>query len=279
VDQGVEALFDLSLDLVGRDVLGPSSRHPRAAQAWRELFPKLAAPLAAEPARVAGSLNNAACNLGQEPGARPLQWLREMAEVGPRCAGADELLALGQVLAWRSGMAHLRDSAVAVWEKLPEPLARASLGLPADGAEPSRERLRRDLDDPFRPPGAPGGPPRLEVVAAVGGFRGLGGPFVTPPRAFALCGHVWAADAERAFTVHADCFGQTLQRAPRVPADDRLMGEASVEGDGQVSFAGLTQRLPELAGAGGFAAAGHLLAVTLPRSHRLRLVARLGGAP
>jgi hypothetical protein len=278
VDAVAQALFELSLDLVGRDVLGPTSRHPRAVEAWRDLFPKLAARLADDPLRVAGALTNAACNLGVEPGARAGEWLAALGEAGPRCASCDELLGLGQVLAWRSGMAHYRASALEVWETLPEPLAREALGL-ARGADLSRESLRMHLADPFRRPGSPEVPARLAVVATIGGFRGFGGPFLTPPRAFVLDGQVWAADAERAFTLHADCFGQTLQRSAHVPADDRHMGDASVEADGAVSWAGLTAELGALQGAGGFAASATVLAVTLPRSHHIRVVAKVGGHP
>jgi hypothetical protein len=278
VDAVAQALFDLSIDLVGRDVLGPSTRHPRAAEAWKELFPKLAARLADDPARIAGALTNAAFNLGAEPGARAGAWLAAMAEAGPRCATCGELLALGQVLAWRSGMAHYRASALEVWERLPLPLAQEALGLPRE-AGLSREALRAQLSDPFRRPGSPPAPPKLAVVAAVGGFRGFGGPFAAPPRVFAAGGHLWAADDERTFSLHADCFGQTLQRAPHPPAADPPGAGARVEPDGTVRWAGLGARFEALQGADGFAASPAVLAVTTPRSHRIRLVAKIGGAP
>lgn len=277
VDAVAQALFDLSFDLVGRDVLGPSSRHPRAVEAWESVLPKLAARLSDDPARIAGALTNAAYNLGTEPAARAGEWLQAMAEIGPRCATARELLDLGQVLAWRCGMAHYRASALEVWERLPLALAREALGLPRD-ADFSREALRAQLSDPFRAPGLPEAPPRLAVVGAVGGFCGFGGPFVTPPRVFAARGQLWAADAERCFSLHADGFGRTLQRVAHPPAEDGpAPGDgAAVDATGWVRWAGLAARFEALQGAGGFAASGAVLAVTSPRSHRIRLVARIG---
>ncbi|HEY3449200.1 MAG TPA: hypothetical protein VGK67_22780 [Myxococcales bacterium] len=277
VDAVTEALFDLSVELVSRDIVGPSSRNPRVVEAWRTLLPALAARLADGPARVAGAMTNAAYNLGLEPSARAADWLTWMGEIGPRCPGVAELLSCGQVLAWRSGLAHYRESALEAWKTLPDSLAREVLGLPR-GSAADKEALAVELADPWHPPGSTALPPRLKVVGQVGGFRGFGGPFLTPPRAFAFEGHVFAADCEHAWSIHADCFGKTLQRSPTAPGDERQMGPAMVEADGKVSFAGLTATLPELAGASGFAASEAVLAVTQQRSHRILLVARVGSA-
>lgn len=277
VDLATEALFDLSIDLVAKDVVGPASRHPRVVEAWRSLLPRLAARLADEPARVAGAVTNAAYNLGLEPSARAADWLAWMGELGPRCAAVADLLSCGQVLAWRSGLAHYRESALAAWRTLPDALAREALGLTRGSSQP-RAELEAALADPWWVPGAEVLPPRLKIVGRVGGFRGFGGPFLAPPRVFAFAGHVFAADAEHSWSVHADCFGQTLQRSLQAPGDERQMGPAMVEDDGTVSFAGLTAKLPELAGASGFAASETVLAVTQKSSHRLHLVARVGSA-
>src|SRR5258707_10106613 len=41
-----EALYDLSLDLVGREFLGPRSRYPALAEGWRTVFGQLPERLA-----------------------------------------------------------------------------------------------------------------------------------------------------------------------------------------------------------------------------------------
>lgn len=272
-----EALFDLSLDLVGREVLGPAARHPGVPAAWRELLPRLAPRLAEEPQRVAASITNAAWNLALEPGARAAEWAEGLAQLSPRCASVDELLAGGQVLAWRAGLAHLREAALATWERLPDALAGELVGLPPQDRAP-RSALRALLADPWRRPGAPPAPAALKLVATVGGFRGFGGPFLTPPSAWAARGRLWVRDAERAWSVHADCFGQTLQRAADPPPAEPPGPHARLEADGTLSHRGLTARFDALAGASGLATLPSVVAATLPRSHRLLLFARTGGA-
>ena len=280
VDAVTEVLFALSLDLVAREWVGPGCRLPAVDAAWRTLLPRLARPLAEAPQWVAASLTNAAFHLASEPGARAEEWLAGLGEVAGGCAGAGELLAAGQVLAWRAGMAHLRASALEVWERLPDPLARATLGLSPDAPEP-RDALRRALADPWHIPGTPPGPAALRMVPAVGGFRGFGGPFLAPPRVHSDGARLWAVDGDDAYLVHADCFGETVRRAPAgqppVLRGSPAPRGATLELDGTLTFRGLTARLPELAGARGLAAAGALLAATRRDSHRILLVARSGG--
>lgn len=273
-DAVTEALFDLSLELLAKEVAGPASRHPWVGAAWRELLPRLGAQLALQPQRVAAAVTNAAWNLGQEPSARPAEWLAAVAALSPRCT-PDLLLVCGQVLAWRAGMAHYRESALAAWEQLPDALARASLGVEDEAL--GRERLRQDLADPWRAPGTEPSAPMLHVVATLGGFRGFGGPFLTPPRVFVARQRLWAADVEHTWSVHADCFGQTLQRAASPPPAEKPGVRVRLSDDGTVDFGGLSARLSPLERASGFAATAALLALTLTRSHRLVLVARTGG--
>ncbi|MGC3999533.1 MAG: hypothetical protein QM767_19660 [Anaeromyxobacter sp.] len=273
-----EALFDLSLPLVAADLLGPAARGPLLPQAWRELLPRLARPLADAPGRVAAAVTNALLHLGDAPAARPAQWMSELGALARRCEGPEALLRAGQVLAWRAGLAHYRASALAVWETLPEPLARATLGLPPD-APFEREALRAGLRDPWAVPGAPAPEAAPRVVATVGGFRGLGGPFLAPPRLVAAGGSIWASDGEAVHTVHADAFGHTLVRAAGLRAADlpEAAPAPALLRDGTLVHRGGRTRLPALAEPAAAAAAGALLAVLPQRSHRLLLVACPGG--
>jgi hypothetical protein len=274
VDAVVDALLGLSLELVARDVVGPSARCPLVRDAWRHLLPMLAPRLAEEPQRVAAAVTNGVVNLVEQQGARAADWLRFMGEVGPRVSAVEELLACGQVLAWRAGMAHLREAALAVWDALPEGVARETLGIPRD-AVVSRERLRRDLEDPWHVPGVGIPSPALRVVGWVGGFRGFGGPFLAPPDLVVSAGLVWARDGEQAWSLHADCFGLGLQRGDSPEAVDNE-APAALAPDGTLTFHACTACLPGLAGASCVAATEHVVAVAFPRSHRVAVVARAG---
>src|SRR5258708_8287582 len=108
----VDQLYDLSLDLFGASLLGLQARMPEVDTVWRRLFPSLGQFLARDPARVAGSLSNAAWNLAQQPEARPDWWIDRMGDLSAACDGVDELLNCGKVLAWQAGMAQYRAAAL-----------------------------------------------------------------------------------------------------------------------------------------------------------------------
>jgi hypothetical protein len=154
---------------------GAASRGPARGRPWldaglRRLLPPLARLASRAPARVLASLANALHQIGTTPGARVDAWVDALEALGPACPDADVLLRLGQVLAWRAGLAHYRSGALAVARALPEELARRALELPA-GAD-VREAIERLDSDPWFAPGAPAG---LRSVARVGAFRGFGG--------------------------------------------------------------------------------------------------------
>ncbi len=278
-----EALFELSLELVAKDVVGPAGRYPEGNEAWRSLLPRLAPALARDPHRLVGVLTNAVYNLSRERSVRVADWMTHLAELAPLCPSIEVLLDVGKVLAWQAGMAHWREPALATWETLPDGLACAIFGSNADPAasprvlEELRGSLRACLADPWARPERRPETPTLRVVASVGGFRGFGGAFVSPPFVYASGAVLWARDAEGVYSLHADCYGETLRRSPLEPPEERTRDLCRLEANGQVSFCGLRARLPELVGASGFAAIPTLLAVTLTRSHRILLVARVGG--
>jgi hypothetical protein len=279
VDAVTEALFDLCVDLVARGLVGPGAeaRHPELQAAWRELLPRLARHLAEAPRQVAAAITNAALRLEAMPGVRPAEWRAWLGELADPCPDAAALLACGQVLAWRAGAAHWRDSALRAWDALPAPLAVASLGLPPGGVT-DREALRRAMAaDPFAPPGAKTGRPRLRLLGPVGGFRGFGGPFLAPPRLLSDGERLWAVDGQDGYALHADCFGRTVVRAPSPPARSARGAEVRLEDDGTLAVGDLRARFPELAGAEAAIAAGPLIAVLPPHSHRVVLLARTAG--
>src|SRR5262245_53116578 len=59
----IQQLYDLSLNLFAASLLGPTARMPQVDAVWRRLLPVLGGFVAREPARLAGSLSNAAYNI------------------------------------------------------------------------------------------------------------------------------------------------------------------------------------------------------------------------
>lgn len=270
-------LYDLSLELLAKDVFGPNARRPAALGVWTDVLPAVAPLLAREPARVAASLTNAALRVSGVPGARPAEWLACIRRAGPACASVDELLAAGLVAAWRAGLAHARERALEAIRAgaLSLPAALVALGRP-DGACADLASLAESLADPWRAAGTPPVPPALACVARVGGFRGFGGPFVEPPEVFTSGGRLCVADAEGCWSLHADAFGATLLRRPR-PAADPAAAAPRPDRQGAMRWQGVSGAFPFLAEPRAVATDGTTLAVAVERSHFVFLVARVGG--
>src|SRR5262249_16334423 len=124
VEAVADVLYELSLDLVGKELLGPKARYPVLPERWRLLFTRLPAHLSAAPRLFAGSVTNALYNLAVTPGARPREWIDSLLMLGPICPDPAALLAAGQAAAWRCGLAHLRGGALATCTRLAPAAAR-----------------------------------------------------------------------------------------------------------------------------------------------------------
>lgn len=279
LNEVVDVLYEFALELVGTDF---GVRYPAVLQGWDRLLRGLPGHLAAAPRRFAGSVTNALYNLSVTPGGRPLEWLDAMAHLGARCDDVATLLAAGTVAAWRAGLAHFREGALATCRKLDPAVACFALGrrdaLNRIALSVVLNRLR---DDPWLSvpeAGADnGGQQALRIVARVGGFRGFGGPFLTPPAVAGANGQIHVADAESCWLLCADRYGATLHRSPDgLPKPDGKP-PFQVKADGTVRCGDATARFDELRGCTSFAATATTLAVTVPLAHLVYLVALVPG--
>jgi hypothetical protein len=279
VDAVVDAVYDLSLELIGGGLLAAQSRYPALLRAWREMLPRLPHLLAGEPARFVSAVTNAVYNLSATATARPTFWISEMTRLGHECSDVQAFLEAGKVVAWRSGMAHYRDGALAACLNLDESLARAALGLIDANSTPVAAVIERLRQDRWLAPVAATNPAgkekRLRVVAAVGAFRGFGGVFVEPPRVLRRDGEWLAYDREACWLVTADLFGATFHRVGhRPPASDQTTQfDFKIDRSGRVMKATQSATFAYLAEASSSAASETAMAVTLPRSHSIYVVA------
>ncbi len=202
----LDRAYDLGLQLVAEKLAGPAAVTPAINALWTEVFPSLAAHIAAAPRRILGSLSNAAYHLSNTPDTRPEIWRSRLVVLAPHCSNADELLSVAQVLAWRAGLAHFRVPALAAADALPPELALEVLTAPADLSWP--EVRDAHLSDPwygFNVPGA--------LDRRIGAFRGFGGLFLSPPRVLRSGSHILVRSGDEAWILLADAFGATLHRA------------------------------------------------------------------
>lgn len=209
----VQSAYDTALEIVGERMLKTPAKSLALRRLWREVLPKaLTLPNASVESLIPG-LSNAAHHLVNARGVRVNDWLDGLARFTPLCHDGPSLLALGQVLAWRSGLAQYRAGALELLEKLPERLRFECLGVPktADWSSVSR-RLQNDVwFDPSREDAAT--PSRLREAKRVGAFRGLGGVFVSPPIVAGQGESLFVQSGNDQWLVLADVFGFSLQAA------------------------------------------------------------------
>ncbi|HSI83498.1 MAG: hypothetical protein ACAI35_14660 [Candidatus Methylacidiphilales bacterium] len=283
-----EVLYTMALDLTSRDLLGPGARNTLAQVGWAELLMAVANLVAEDAGVMAAAVTNAIYNISEVTGARADEWLLLMMELGPKCENVAQFLEAGKVAAWRAGCAHYRAGALEAVRRLPEPMARKLLGLKSleewRHGPALADVLERIEADPWLNPRLAGlsfAHSRVRIVKVAGGFRGLGGLFVTPPRMGLMQnGALAAIDSEGCWQLHADVFGAVfIRQQSRVAGANVLLdkesswqisskGEVWHEGDGTI------EQFPELLGAWSCVEDGKAVAVTSMLSHRVYILAR-----
>ena len=256
------AAYDMALELVGHGLAGPAAKTPFVNTVWRELAPSFAPLLATAPVDVLGMLSNAAIHIASVAGARPAQWQRELATLAAQIVTLAQLRAVGQVLAWRAGVAHFRQGALAAADTLPPALALAAFGEP--GAQWPQVHAQL-LDSPWR-----GNADGREF----GSFMGLGGDFATPPQVRATDDGFIVRSGERHYLLVADAYGAVLHGATAQEYEQANTGmPSSVRLDGATVHLGARSIALDLpAGDVALAANAHTLAITSPWTHAIRLL-------
>ena len=262
------AAYEMALELVGQRLVGPLARGTAIDATWRRVLPAAARFVAAEPSRVLASLSNAAHQVEATPGARVGAWVDDMMRLAAHCASVDELLRVGQVAAWRAGMAHYRQGAIAAASSLPQPLALSAVGAAPDRkwTEIEAGLFASEWFDPARPEATKvnASASSLRTVATVGAFRGFGGVFGVPPRVTHAAGHFHVSSADECWILTADLYGATFHRV--APDEARLPRPLETPPSGV--------RLPDGPGAvTSVASSATTLAVTRSLTHHVILIA------
>lgn len=274
----LESLYTLSLRAHRKRLLGEGAgASPGLSRVFSHTLPLLTPHIAPDIARVAPALGNAALLVEERIGdAGP--WLAHLegrcraAEPGGEAShrlDADALLDVGLVLAWRLGVAELRDAAIDRFAKLPRELQAELFPTSAIAAAPT---------DRFRAPGETGlTNPR--ILYRLGGHTSLGGSFIEPPLVAAHGGHLYAYDSQRTMRVFADAFGACLRRAhvdPTAPESPLPNGVALRSG--RLTWPGASPvTLPELKKTSSAAYCDGAMAVTVPHSHHVFIVGCAAG--
>jgi hypothetical protein len=280
VDAVTDVLYDLSMELIGKDFFGRQVRYPAMLEGWEFLLPLIPNLLVQDALTITSSITNALYNLSVETSARPLFWLEAMAEIGARCSEVSAFLEAGKIVAWRAGLAHYREGALKTCRNLKPEIARAALGVAETQNSIDLEHLLAQLErDPWlNPSEASNGlkkEKRLRVVREVGAFRGFGGLFISPPNIAYSDGQFLVYDTEQWWTMTADCFGATFHRLGQSLSGvkNESNPNARIDAQGKVEMNGHKASFHTLAEGTSFASDDTTLAVTVPLSHSIYLVA------
>ncbi|QGZ38869.1 hypothetical protein IP92_05274 [Pseudoduganella flava] len=263
VTAAVVAALDTAL-LVGAADPAQAARTAQVCELWRVLAQPCGALLATAPAQVLGMLTNAWLYVAAH-GGRGAQWRTDMAALAAQAGDTRQLAALGQLLAWRAGMAHLRGGALAAAAGLPEALALAAVGLPPSSDWASSAAAL--AEDPWWN--------ARDADVACGAFAGLGGAFAMPP-ALRPWGDGFVVDGgERHHLLLADRHGAVLlgasaaEYAAAAPRGDHP--EVKLE-RGQLRLGTRTIALDLPPDGLRITCNHHTVAVTSPYTHAIRLL-------
>lgn len=289
VDAVVQALYDVSLELLCKGGLSESGRSKAMRRFWHELLPAVHSHLAHRPDFTVRALLNAALNLVSTKGARVEEWIEGFPDLALQTESLDEALDAGRVFAWRCGMAQIRRAALTAAGRMRPAAALAALGI-AGNVWKRTPRVPDILlaltNDPWlHPEEAAAGAARKNIgvraVAVAGGFRGFGGPFASPPRAALIDGAIVLYDSECAWHLDADIFGTVFHK---VVADISVLKDANILRDesqgitvspeGAIVWNDAAGRLQEAENASSMACDGVTAAITRFHSHKVLLITR-----
>jgi len=274
VSDVVSAAYDIGLELVGQHLIDYSGKSEGINRLWQNLFPSVAHLVVQNPRKIFTAFSNAFYHLLHTAEARPVFWINEMLRLSSKCSDVDTFLEVGQIVAWRSGLAHLREGALTLAANLPQGLAIAAVGGPVTADW--QKLLSQIRADPWFDPSEPEKGPVFGVVARVGGFRGFGGPFVSPPQVSSDGKNFWVRSSDEYWQLTADCFGTTVHHADAKEFDNaakRNVLPTAIQISGTtVQYKDHIAKLENIGDISSAACNGRTLALTFSQTHMIVLL-------
>ncbi len=275
----IHVLYDQGLPLVAQHWLGAQSRMPLLAELYRQLLGALTPALAHDPLRLSGSLLNALHQVCQHDARLARTWADALARLATNISDVDRVLALGVVLAWRSGLPAYRAAALQASAALPAELTQAALNLSAPPDAALWAALQQAPTSSTLTPEEIAHPPALEWLGWLGGYRGLGHSgalFTRRPQLGIAGGKLAASDGEYTWWLAGDGYGmQAVRMGSQTDWPLQTTSAASpvrVALDGTVTAGKQSRRFTELESADACVWHGGLLAVTLRTSYQVALL-------
>lgn len=269
----VLAAYDIALELVAQELAGPAARNSLIERLWVSIVPRYARLVSEDPINVLGLLSNAVLHVSNTSEARVEDWLLGMSTMAEHVNSTSHLRSVGQIMAWRAGLAHFREGALHCADAMPEAMALRAVG--ADSAQTWQEVRDKFGSDPWWSPDAK----RQEISRAgidVGQFTGFGGTFAQPPEVHAATNGFLVKSMNRYSFLVADAYGSLLLPATSEEfagvgksgySDAKVVGSTLVINDRRIELDFPTDGLT-------ITENQHTIAVTSSYSHSIRLFPR-----
>ena len=200
----LDAGFEVGLSLVGAGIWPSSPKLSLLKRAYSSTFCALTQAIALEPQRLLPKLSNAVLT----PSLNAELWLACMEGIAGALTTPSQVLDAGIVCAWRCGLAHYRDAALARVAQLPS-AALLALFAPKHGdvealklALGTQRWYRADLPMAAN-----------QIAARVGAFVGLGGLFTAPPTVRSDGNDLYVCSGDAQWLLIADGYGMSLHSA------------------------------------------------------------------
>jgi len=272
-------LYEVSLDLFAAGHFSESGNSPTLMQLWKEVLPCLAKTLSRSPKRIAGSFSNAVVALTMESPEIAKRWLGSLQRICGACETPQQLLDVGKVLAWTSGMAIYRHPALVLTQDIHISLLRRLFEVSDTVSENHIRQWLTDLDsNPWyrRPFDKKAGQAKVQQVSRCGAFRGFGGLFLEPPVLFLHDGQIFVSESRNVYQLVADSFGYAFQRMANFePKKHSQSTTASINAQGLIRWQGCDNFQSDLVDVSSQAYDGNTLAITLTSSFHVYLFAKL----
>jgi hypothetical protein len=179
-------------------------------------------------------------------------------------------------------MAQFRSGATSKLQTMPQSNAMRCLAIEPTMATKEWEQILAQLLDNewFDPQSCAADKPEVAVIKRVSGFRGFGGNMVSPPTVGLHEGGVVVRDEASVWRLYADCYGWHLHRLGDVNEIDVAVRSRSekaaavrIDDAGRVQWGKTRVEFKHLAGVSSQAFDGKTLAVTVPTSYHVFLIA------
>jgi hypothetical protein len=274
----VGALYEHILNLMQTNLLGTQSKLTQFEECWKKGLIQYSELIVSNALEFLIKFSNALFNICSTPNTRPADWIERLISFKSILHDISAFQKVGFVAAWQSGMAHYRSRALQILSEMSDDTFNRILLMEKNTISDKNTMIQELINNPWKNPQHAGLairlPEQLKMTAAIGGFTGYGGPFLSPPVVSACSDGIIVHCRNQAWLLHADFYGHVLQiinpydKILKIPARSFTYYK-----NGTVDKGNLNIFRPELEQATSFAGNDHTFAITSRFSHSVYLFA------